>query len=256
MRKQLTILLSLLTIHFSSAQSFNLINFDIETGFNTVGADNMSLSRMRNSSVADDDWCRFDIYDYDSRINNFYIGVKPEFAIFNKLSVDAGLRFTYTQSDYDNDDRRFSYWLVEQNEDKTSLIRVRDIEQKSYWIGIPIDIRFVPCDLDQTSVYIKAGCAMNMRVATHNNVKTYSRDMKHYEKTIEKQIENPNNFALPIWMGVGIQFGRDGAFCIEMTFPYIVEFAKMSSLCEADHTAFGMQFTYRLPYRNSKYNFQ
>ncbi len=244
MKKELSLFALLFACQMAASQSVSIISFDIEAGFNTVGCDNTSLSRLR-SNAADDDY----YYDwgYDSRLTNWYVGIKPEVALCNKVSVDAGLRFTYTTSNYDRDHSRYFYWLYKEDGQYTSYIRLRKIEQESYWLGIPFDIRFVPRDLDRTSIYLKAGLAANWRLKTRNDIDTYNRDMKRYEDDIAEQIENPNNFALPIWLGVGIQFGSHHAACIELTLPYWLKHAKMSSLCKANHTAIGLQFTYRLP---------
>lgn len=245
MRNQLTILILILaSITTIKAQPLRMVSIGIEGGFNVGWCDDADLSNIRKSGIIDD--CGVD-WDDDASVTNMYVGVKPEFFITNQLSVDAGVRFTYTYSEYDKHYSRYMYWLYSQEGQNTSYIRVRNIEQESYWVGIPVDIRFVPRGLDETSVYLKAGCALNWRITTHNEVKCYKHDMKHYEDDIADQVSKPDNFALPIWLGVGMQFGPHKAMCIEFTFPYITEWAQTTSLGEVEPISLGFQFTYRLP---------
>ena len=231
----------------ASAQSKRLIAIDTEVGVNVRSSDKHSLARLRGYNAAEkeigDDRRRKDAY-----MICWYVGAKPEFRINEKLSFDGGIRFTLAESRLRRKDNVSMKWKFAEKGINTMYISIDRLNQSSLYIGVPVDIRFVPAGLDATSVYLKAGASFNFRSVTLNHVETSQERMQDlYEDEINDQIEKPDSFALPIWMGVGIQFGHEKGACIELTLPYFMNLAQMSSLCKVRGSGIGLQFTYRIP---------
>lgn len=244
MKKALVLLLGILITQISFAQRIDLVSYDVEVGFNRAWSDTRPLDRIRRSAPSDD---YFWSIGYDANMTNYYCGIKPEFAFSDFISADAGLRFTYTESRYYRNNSSYFYWLFAEDAQNTTYVRMNRIVQRSYWLGIPFDVRYTPWGIFEKGLYVKAGFALNCRLATKNDVTTSSGDMDKYSNDIADQIENPNTFAVPIWLGVGFQFGRHRSACIELTFPCFYAHAKMSSICKAKAPGVGLQFTYRIP---------
>ncbi|MDR3128735.1 MAG: hypothetical protein LBU03_00550, partial [Tannerellaceae bacterium] len=76
-----------------------------------------------------------------------YIGLKPEvFFMDGQLGVAAGLRWYRTDSELRND--RTLLWRVEDGL-RTDYFRVESIERDFHLLGVPLEVRFFPEQIDR-----------------------------------------------------------------------------------------------------------
>lgn len=233
--RHLVLLINLFLISSASAQE--LIGWNIEWGVNRRRA-----HEFKDSHIGVDSDLGWMFSGSRAKVKTYYAGVKPEFALSRKVSVDAGLRISYSHSSV-----IYSNSSVNWHMDSENYIALSEMNQHSFYMGVPFDLRFMPCDWDDSGPYIKAGFGVNFRLGVKSDLTAKDDEMRCYESRMEKQVEKPDFVAIPMWMGVGGQFGYDNAFCVELTFPYIMDYSQMSSLVKLSGTGLGIQFMYRIP---------
>ncbi len=257
-----SLLLAMLLCSTTYAQTGRIFGLNVETGFNVASGDDTSQDRVQHPHHVDnkyyhhhdhhdwDDDDDDDDWDLDLNEGNFYIGIKPEFVLSQKLILGAGVRFNYTYSQYERNNDKYFYWLYSDDNQTTSYIRLQSLEQHNFWIGIPVEFRFIPRGTDQMGLYICAGTSFTYRLGTRNKVTAYKHHTERYEDDIADQIDHPDNYAMPIWLGVGFQFGPKQAFAIDCSLTYTMDWAQMNSLGDVYPLGFGIHFAYRLPFGN------
>jgi hypothetical protein len=238
------------------------IKLGAEFGYNVFGGDTKKPDMVReskSSSLYDDD------YDYycgvigpEQTMNIFYLGLKSEFFfINNRLGIATGLRFSQYSSVFDSD-RDYFLWQVRQEGVKTDYVKIRDITQNTYYLGLPLEIRFFPNKRELPfQHYFKIGSVFNYRIQTKNDIDFQNNAMNHYTESIENKIENPNNFNAYLYPAIGFKIGGfkvgNGKFPwinIEAHFPGIMLTSNASSFFKsnADTTpGFGIQFSIQIP---------
>lgn len=229
------------------AQTLKPIYIDVNAGVVRRSSDNVVL----NSCVRENfDYGECWDFNSDMRVRNYYIEVKPEFALNRKLALDAGLRLTCSYGKLEDDNQLL--WKAKEDGIKTYYVTVEQAMQHSFYIGVPLGIRFAPVDLNSISPFVKFGVSFNYLVGHKNTVTTALQSQSVYEDKIEKLMGAPDALAVPIYFSGGIQCGHDGSINIEVIFPCIFDHSQTYSLCKLSSTGFGLSLGMRLPQFNNK----
>ena len=180
-----------------------------------------------------------------------YIGVKPEYSVSKRFAVAAGVRFSFSQANL-NSDKDYFLWRINETGTSTNYIKIKDISQKNYYIGIPLELKFFPREKDYpVRHYFAVGGALNFLAASDNDVSFQNATMKKYDSEVSKQIGKPNSFYGNLYGGFGLKIGNTSHPFghIEFHLP-VCMFAKdkLNSFIKGSGVfGFGVQMTLQIP---------
>lgn len=225
-----------------SAQAFAPTSYHLEFGVSARGSNRAAHPNMH--AFDDDCYCCFEDVGNDARVRATHIGFKPEFVLFPILSVDAGVRLTYTNAHLAPD--HTIYWRFIEHGQRTEYVTLERLRQEALYVGIPVELRLMPRGEARSLLYFKVGGCANVRVHHNNMAYTMRERMRWARKAVESQMGTPDRFAFPLWGAIGFQFGTTRQLCLELTLPYLTHFAQYSSIVSTRGSGIGLQFTYRL----------
>jgi hypothetical protein len=257
--KTTRIFLLLLPVLFSSftrlqAQDKSKIhNFKLgfETGLGVYWGDVVKPEQVRENYLIYDDYygCfSFNIGPSQGAMA-YHAGVKSEYFFFkNRVGVTAGLRVSKFSSTFESDNSYPVMWLLRQEDIHTDYVRIRSITQNSYYIGIPLEIRFFPNRRELPfQHYFKLGVAFNYQVYTKYKTAFYEERMNIHAGAVEAQLGKPNSFNSYIYPVFGFKIGRSSSpwvnveiYCSGLINPRSISFLK-------DGAGIGFQLSVQLP---------
>jgi hypothetical protein len=225
-----------------------------EIGFSGYWGDVMKPEQVRENYVYNDySGCfSFDIAPDQSAIAH-HVGVKPEYFFFrNRVGVSAGLRVSRFSSAFESDNSYPVMWLLRQDNNQTDYVRIRSITQNSYYIGIPLEIRFFPNRRELPfQHYLKFGVAFSYRVYTEYKTAFYDERMSIHAGTVEAQLGKPNVFNSYIYPTFGFKIGRSSSpwvnvdiYCSVLINQHTISFLKGGA-------GVGFQLSVQFPYGKS-----
>ena len=189
-----------------------------------------------------------------SLLHTNYFGAKFEYRMLdNLLGIAAGVRYTRMVSSigktsYWSDTPDFFFVLFGQDGITTEFAKVREIIQKSDYLGIPLEIRIYPYKERVFNVYYKVGAAFNFNVRTKEDVVFFNDDMESYQDDVSKIIEEPYPFYSSFHLGIGFKVGKFAkpGFNIEVCVPAGMLTTAKSGFV-TPQAGGGFQFMIRLP---------
>ena len=190
-------------------------------------------------------------YGSNQFIHKAYVGIKYE-ALFSKntFGIASGLRFSRTSAELDQNKRYPSFsWLSGQNEQGSIYVTMQSINQRNYYIGVPLEFRFFPRKSDRfLKTYFKFGGALNYRFSTKYKIDFQDPHMSDYAAEIENNILKPCTFSGFVFPAFGFRLGRnmDPWFNLEFQFPGFIIAQRKHSFVDPD-VGFGMQFSVLMP---------
>lgn len=180
--------------------------------------------------VPEHDYIRAEVSYYGESEKNlqslaykFYGGVKTELRSRNNtFGFSGGLRFSrivtslgkgssyYTTSD-------FFYFMVEQTDNSMEYLKVREINEASSYIGIPLAVSWAPFGQHLFTVYFKGGLELNYRVNTKTTVEFVDPAMDQYNDEVVDRLRDSQKFNSILSTYGGIKIGRNPkvAFSLE-----------------------------------------
>ena len=170
-----------------------------------------SQIRESRSYYSDGDYdfhCGFVLSNYQQSL--FYVGVKPEYSLSKRFVVSSGLRFFAYKSTIKSD-KDYFLWRISEDDINTNYVKIENIYQKNYCIGIPLEIRFFPNEKDYpVRVYFVFGTALNFVVYSKEEVAFVNPLMEKYSSDVLSQIGNSASFHGLVYAGIGLKFGKMG----------------------------------------------
>lgn len=139
---------------------------------------------------------------------SYYVGIKPEYQLADRLSLTSGVRLSFT------DDKLakvggFFVWELPGNVNNTNYVRIEEIQQTVYNLGIPLELRFYPRRRDHfVRQYFVVGAMFNFVAFTHTKVKFTNLIMAKHEQEIKEQLNKPDNFSSYCYLGMGLKIGK------------------------------------------------
>lgn len=214
-------------IGVSFAQEIRQKYIGFETGMTLIGNE---ITKMDN--------IRGDVSGYSGgySINNLtslsyrsFIGVKPEiFSLNDKIGFMAGLRLSRItnsvgKNNYWSNSTNYFYWLYSQSGTNTEYLKVREINQKSDYIGIPIEVRYFPSKRPRLfRVFFKLGAEINYCLQTQTDVVFFDNEMNPYQNGLIAKVGKPKVFNASVYGAGGVRIGRESGLSasIEICLPY------------------------------------
>jgi hypothetical protein len=177
-----------------------------------------------------------------------YLGVKPEFFFLrNQIGIATGIRFSRFLTAFSSD-KDYFLWQLKEEGVYTDYLRIRNIEQQSYYIGIPLEIRFFPNRRELPfQHYFKLGAAFNYRLRTNNDIRFQDNAMNRHTGEIENKIGNPDDFTSYIYPVFGFKIGKGKfpRFNIEAHFPGFLVNPNAFSFVKT-YAGFGIQLSVQI----------
>ena len=253
------ILLFVAQIQAQTEEVFNISRFSmgVEAGMDALfgGKNKLPMIRENHSSSyyydGDEEYhCGFILPS--QTINSLYLGLKPEYVISKRFTVSTGIRFSFNKIVYDSD-RDYFLWKISESTDEnyTNYLKIRDITQKNYYIGIPMEIKFYPREIDAPArQYCKLGVALNFLATSTEDVSFQNPAMNNYTADVLNKIDRISGFHGCVYVGVGFKIGNTNYPFgnIEFHFPVGV-FSKngSNSLVNDEIAGLGFQAALQIP---------
>lgn len=180
------------------------------------------------------------------------------YSINNKFRFWAGIRFTTMhaslgKSAYFSSNPDFFYFLYKQEGTTTEYLKVKEINQNSAYLGIPLEVNYFPFGPRRFRLGFKIGGEFNLRMQTKTEVNFFNSDMSIYESDIAQMIGNPGSYTAAIFGGFKIQYGNPSKpnVCIEGNLPsYFLTHEKKGIISPV--AGFGLQLSVQIPLNKNK----
>jgi len=162
-----------------------------------------------------------------------FLGLKAEIVIRDKFGWSVGVRYSQMKSsitknnkDYGND-----YFYLVTNETATSseYMKVREINQSSNYVGVPIEFRYFPYMPRKFRVFIKLAAEGTILLQTKTNVKFGDEAMAKNENDVTRNISNPAKLSSLLYGGFGIKYGQKSKPSVSIEFSGPAWFASYKS---------------------------
>jgi hypothetical protein len=188
-------------------------------------------------------------------LHKSYIGAKGELRILNgKVGLLSGLHYTRMVSSigkeaYWSENPDYFYLLLRQEETKTDYLKVREINQVTGYIGIPLELRIYPYKPRGITVYYKVGSDFNLRLHSATKAVYYDKTMDQFDDKIGDVVEDPWTFYSSFHLGVGFRIGKDEkpGVNLEVLVPVAIMAGHKSGLVNPEAGG-GFQINVRLPF--------
>jgi len=191
---------------------FSRFRYGVEIGLESFAGDKVDIPQIRENQSSNyypdyyDDmyYCgyMYDRYNY----THFFVGFKPEYSLNHFFVASAGLRLSFNNS-FMNSDRNYFLWKVAESGQMTNYVRVTNLTQNNFYIGLPMDIKIFTYKRDvRFQHYFKAGFVFNTLVASATKVNFQNPAMeKPYSDQIAKQLKKPSFFSAQTFVGMGFK---------------------------------------------------
>lgn len=181
-----------------------------------------------------------------------HVGAKIELmSTNNKFGLSAGLRYTRINSSLGKDNTwgstsKYFYLLYSQTATTTEYFKIRGVNQKSDYIGIPIHLRYYPFGEHRFTIYFKLGVEFNYLINTKTDVSFVDYNMEQYSNVVENKFGDPETLTTIINAGGGLRIGRNTKWKMSIEIGPSIFSNKVSSLVDS-FAAFGAQFNFQVP---------
>jgi hypothetical protein len=192
------------------AQETHNIKLGFFAGIDGVDGPLIKPSQIREySNYFYDDFLYFEILSGGESVTIKRAGVDAEYFVYrNRLGISGGLQVSQYSSSFKSP-RNFFFWELGNDGLTTDYLRIQNIKQNSYYLGIPLGFRFFIQNREKPfQVYTKIGFNFDFRVGTDNEITFHNKAMDKYAKTVENQLEKPSPFSAYFYPAIGFKFGK------------------------------------------------
>ena len=270
MKKSSFFLFFLLFSNLISAQriyEYSRLHIGVEAGLESSFGSNVKPSAIRESQSYYQYGEYYNDYYYgcgymynEPAFTRYYFGIKPEYSLNAHLAVAAGLRFSFGENSLTSDRDNF-LWKINETETTSNYIKIRDITQNIYTVGIPLEMKIYPDKSDMLwRVYGKVGAVFNLAFASDVLVDFSNAAMNKYLPDVQNQFEKPSLFNGQFVLGFGLKIGKmNSPFGnIEIQIPiHFTDKQRLGSLFEINNAVgVGMQASIFIPVGKQKLSYE
>ena len=233
-----------------------------EMGFHEFFGSTIAPDRVRSTVSVDVSEYYTGGYENQSShvIHKLYVGLKYEALLYkNKFGISSGIRLAQLSAQLDHN-RNYDYfiWLLHQEERTANYVTIRDINQKNYYVCIPLEFRLFLSKIDRllknyvklggANSYVKLGGALNYRFSTVYDTDFQDTEMSKHAGEVENQILKPCTYSGFIYPAFGFRWGRNKNpwVNVEFQFPGFIIAQRKHSFVNPDF-GLGMQLSVQLP---------
>ena len=258
MRVKFVILLYFLFSCISWAQENRQKYVGVETGITFIQGDMSDMDNVRGDIP--DYYGGYSTSNLTSLSYKSFVGIKSEiFSLNDRFGLLVGLRYSNVNSSvgkksYWNSNTNYFYWLSNTDGVNTEFLKVKEITQKSDYIGVPVEIRFFPAKRPRIArFYFKLGAELNYLIQTQKDVVFYDDAMNPYKNEVTAKIAKPKSFYGSIYCGYGLRIGKDlkPSVSIEVCMPYLFLTSKSYGLLNPI-VGSGFQLNVQVPIKSKK----
>jgi hypothetical protein len=146
----------------------------------------------------------------------------------------------------------FFYLLFSQEGTKTEYMKVKEIDQVTGYIGIPLELKIYPYIKERKTniyVYYKIGSDFNFRIHSRTSAVFSNDAMEQYEDAIGDVVEKPWSFYSSVHLGIGFRIGKHEkpGVNIEFLYPAAIWGQDKQGLVNPEGGG-GVQVNVRLPF--------
>ncbi len=147
-----------------------------------------------------------------------YAGVIGEIrSLNNKFGFSGGLRFTQINSSlgkdnysyYSSSASDFFYFMVAQTDNSIEYLKVKEINEASNYIGVPLSVKWIPFGEHLFNIYFKGGLEFNYRVSSKTDVVFVNEEMNQYNDAVTDQLRDTQKLVSIFSTSVGLKIGRN-----------------------------------------------
>jgi hypothetical protein len=238
---------------FTLAQTTRLKYIGIEGGISFIKGNISNMDYIRGDVPSY--FLGFSTKSLTSLSYKSYMGVKAEvFSLNDHFGLLGGVRFSRMNNSvgkngYWNSNPNYFYWLYRQDGVNTEYLKVKEINQISDYIGIPVEIRYFPARRHRLfQPFFKVGIELNYLMQSHTGIVFDDPAMRPYQKELASMVEQPGKLSSSLYGGGGIRLGRDQkpSISIEASFPYLILTSGSSGLLHPIYGG-GIQFNVQIP---------
>ncbi|MDO9633512.1 MAG: hypothetical protein Q7J05_00520 [Paludibacter sp.] len=190
--------------------------------------------------------------DILARLN--YFGISPEFFFLNKkLSVSTGLRLTSLYSDIvktDYDKGGYFFLRVKSEGLNTDYARVKAIREKTNYLGVPLEIKYIPLKFNVISFYVKLSAELAYKINSSTDIEFKLSEMESYQNSVltDLNIEvNPLYASIYSSVGATIKLNKNLFCSLDVFFPSFYMTENNSSLVNMTNIS-GAQISVTVPF--------
>lgn len=242
---------------FSQNQFDSVRYYGIDFGntFLSLNIPEYNFIRADNSSNNNN----YSAINLTGRYNELYFSIKTESrSLKNKLGLKYGIRFTNITSslgkqNYWSENDKYFYLLVNQSNTSSEILRVKEINQYSYYIGVPLELRFFTSHNRFFRFYFKVSVDLSYKLSTISDVVFYDNNMENYTDDVINKFNKPNPFHCNLNFGAGIKLGKEGKFNFNIeAFAATVNTVKTNSSLVNAGIGGGLQINLLIPLKFKK----
>lgn len=131
----------------------------------------------------------------------------------NRLGLSTGVRYSHLNSslgkaDYYSSNSGFFYFLVRQTNNSIEYLKIKEINQSSHYLGVPIEFTCNVLDRDIVTYYVKCGFEVAFLVSTQTHVSFVNRGMNSLQDAVTNRFEEPRNVTSTMGASAGVKIGR------------------------------------------------
>ena len=239
--KKLILLTVLLLCKYGSFADEPYWAMNISAGANFFGTSHKDLDIIRATTLNE-------FRGKTTNIGSSYnLSFTPEYYLTNWFSFATGLCISRTKGNYKPWVGNFLYFKSREDGYDTYYYRIASIEEKSVYVGIPLEFKLTIRGSHRPTPYVRIGATPSFRCRTALMVYEYQQKKSQHSYTVinTKKIPQPDKFIVPVYLASGFQFGHEDSYCVEVTFPYIVARGSISGLQDCGNLGGGFRLTYQ-----------
>jgi len=238
MKKVILLIVILLSIKYNGLADEPYWAFNTAFGLEFFGTSHKDLGIIRATTLNE-------FRGKTTNIGSSYnLSFTPEYYLTNWFSFATGLCISRTKGNYKPWVGNFLYFKSREDGYDTYYYRIASIEEKSVYVGIPLEFKLTIRGSHRPTPYIRIGTTPSFRCKTALMVNQYQQK-KSQSGINTKKIPQPDKFIVPVYLASGFQFGHEDSYCVEITFPYIVARGSISGLQNCGNLGGGLRLTYQ-----------
>ena len=246
-------------------KSNNNLKLAFEFGANGGWYGAEKFERVRENRSSFDNYYYSDDFNGSVSLSTSYFGIKPEYFVWNnRIGIASGLRFTqassiltgYRRSWFSNRDKFL--WKIKEEGLNTDYVQIDDFAQKSYLLGIPLEVRIFPNNRElPVQHYFKMGISFNYRVHSEYNINFTNPAMEKHDDLVKSQMPHKSEFSSFFYGAFGFKIGkfREGRWIpwgnIELQIPYVQLTNSIAFANTAFFPGIGFQCSFQIPIGNN-----
>jgi hypothetical protein len=211
MKKKILAILAGTMLALSTSFSQGINNLYVETGFDMLGCFSPEKEYIR--AVNSTYWAGFYAQNVQALAGIPHFGFRYEKMISgNHLGLSAGLRYSQLigligRDAFMSGSDKYFYVNYRESGSVTEYARVLELQQKTGYLGLPLELRITPGKDRFVKMYYRAGLSFNVKVHSETDISFLENSMDQYKNEVAAIIEKPSPFYASFYMGGGLKFG-------------------------------------------------